>query len=478
MSMKIKDIKGKKIAVMGLGLHGGGIGAVKFLAKHGAKLVVTDIKPSQELQKSTDKLKGLKIKFVLGQHRLEDFINADLVIKNPGVPNTSKYLLAAKEHHVPIETDMGLFFDWCPAPLIGVTGTKGKSTTASLIAAMLSRAFNDVFLGGNIRTSVLEILPNIDKESLVVLELSSWQLEGIKSHKKSPHIAVVTNIYPDHLNRYTSLKQYIQDKKIIFEFQNKDDFLVLNYDDPVVRNFTKEAKATVYFYSLSSLRQNQNNFLAQPKGQTGAFLVGKRIFFNQDKNEVCQSNDFSLRGKHNFSNLLAAISAAKIYGIPNKAIRQALHHFQTLSGRIESVTEKQGVRYINDTCATIPEATIAALKVLPKIQPVILIAGGAAKGLSFSKLAKVIVKRVKMLILFEGSATPQLEKRVRKEQEKQQRFFKIVPVATMAEAVKAAAAEAETKDIVLLSPACASFGLFQHEFDRGEQFIQEVQKLK
>lgn len=476
--MTIKDIKGKRVTIMGLGLHGGGIGVVKFFAARGARVLVTDIKPASELKTSVDKLKGVKVKYILGQHRLEDFVNTDLIIKNPGVPDTSQHILAAKENKVPIETDMGLFFQWCPAPIIGVTGTKGKSTTASLIAAILSRVYDDVFLAGNIRTSVLEILPDLDKNDLVVLELSSWQLAGLKKHKKSPHVAIITNVYPDHLNRYTSLKDYIQDKKIIFKFQEKDDFLILNFDDQVVRNFAKEAASQVYFYSLSDLTLANNTFFNRSQTKIGAFLKGKRIFFGPDKKEVCQSHDWSLRGKYNFSNLLAAISTAKIYKTSSRSIRQALHRYQGLSGRMELIAEKNSIKYINDTCATIPEATIAGLKAIAKTQNIILIAGGAAKGLSFAKLAKVITQRVKTLILLEGNVTSQLEKKIRKEQEKQKRFFKIMRAKSMIEAVTLARVEAIPSDIVLLSPACASFGLFQHEFDRADQFIREVKKIQ
>jgi len=476
--MEIKDIKGKKVTVMGLGLHGGGLGVAKFFAKHGALVLATDIKPADELEASIEKLKGLKIKYILGQHRLEDFVNTNLVMQNPGVPENSKYLLAAKEHKVPIETDLGLFFDWCPAPIVGVTGTKGKSTTASLIAAMLSRVYDDVFLAGNNRTSVLEILPDIENNDIVVLELSSWQLAGIRSHKKSPQVAVLTNIYPDHLNRYDSLGQYIQDKKVIFKWQKPDDVLVLNYDDNVVRNFAKKARAKVCFYSLTDLALINDHDDLLVRAKIGAFLQGRKIFYGSRKHEVCQSKDFDLRGKHNIANLLAAISAVKVaYQISSRAIRQALRHYKSLTGRLEMVAQKHEVRYINDTCATIPEATIAALKSLNE-QNIILIAGGAAKGLSFQKLAKSIVKRVKILVLLTGSATEQLEKKICKELVRQGKDLKIIVVDSMVKAVNSACQEAASGDVVLLSPACASFGMFKHEFDRGDQFMEAVKSLK
>ena len=216
--MRFKNFKNKKIVVMGLGLHGGGVGVARFFAKQGARVLVTDLRKKAELKESLEKLKDWPIKYVLGKHRSEDFKNQDLIIKNPAVPNQSKYCQIAQRNGIPIETDIGLFFELCPAPIIGVTGTKGKSTTASLIAQILKSAKGGkrpkVVLAGNIRTSVLDQLPRIKKNSRVVLELSSWQLEGLAKHKKSPHLAVMTNFKPDHLNRYQNLKEYFQAKKL------------------------------------------------------------------------------------------------------------------------------------------------------------------------------------------------------------------------------------------------------------------------
>ena len=227
--MELKDFKDKKITVMGIGLHGGGVGVIKFLAAQGAKVFGTDLRKKEELKSSLEALPELDdIEYVLGEHRLNDFTDADMIIKNPGVPEDSKYLTAAKEAGVPIESDIGIFLELCPAPIIGVTGTKGKSTTAALLAHILSAHYPQVILAGNIRQSVLTKLPEITKDTIIVIELSSWQLADAQNHKKSPYVAVITNIKQDHLNRYNNFQDYIKDKKLIFKFQKEKDYLFLN----------------------------------------------------------------------------------------------------------------------------------------------------------------------------------------------------------------------------------------------------------
>ena len=446
--MKLKNFKDKKVTIIGLGLHGGGIGVAKFFSQLGAKVLVTDLRSKEELKESLEKLKGKSIKYVLNQHRPEDFINTDLVIKNPAVPGKSKYLQIAKEHGIPIETDIGIFFELCPAPIIGITGSKGKSTVATLIAKFLARKYPKVVLAGNIRTSVLRKLKKIDKETLVVLELSSWQLAGLKPHGKSPDCSLITNILPDHLNRYRDINEYIEDKKLIFKFQKSKNTLILNYDDEVVRNFAKEAKSEVIYY-----------------GQE----------YETDKLPEIR-NEIQLKGEHNLSNVLAAIAVAKLYNISDKSIKKVLRKFKGIEGRLELVRIINGIKYINDTTATIPEATLAALNSFPLNKQIILIAGGNDKNLNFSQLAEMINKRVKSLILLEGTATDKLQKEMTKSQ------VEIVgPFNDMEQAVSQAQARAEESasggDIVLLSPAATSFGLFRHEFERGDAFIKAVENL-
>ncbi len=441
---------------MGLGLHGGGVGVAKFFVRQGAKVLVTDPKTKKELKDSIDELKGYKINYVLGKHRVGDFKNADLIIKNPAVPKDSKYLKIAKKNKVPIETDIGLFFELCPSKkIIGITGTKGKSTTATLIAKLLKTKYK-VVLAGNIRASVLEELPKVTKDTIVVLELSSWQLEDLKKHKtylpadrKTPHIAVITNIMPDHLNRHKGMQNYIEAKKLIFKFQKPKDFLILNRDDKIVREFGKEAKAKTIFYSK--------------------------------KRAVKYSKYIKLAGEHNLNNISAAITVAKIFKILDSTIKKTLRNFKGIEGRLEFVKEIKGVKYYNDTTATTPEATIVALKSLPhpdvtsgQGKKIILIAGGRDKNLNFKELARVILKKVKVLILLPGTATKKILKEIKAEEAAGLRPVSRRLTKNMKIAVKMAHKNAEKGDIVLLSPGCTSFGLFQHEFDRGEQFKRSL----
>ena len=434
--------KNKKVTIMGLGLLEGGVGVAKFFCKQGADVLVTDLKTKRQLKESIDKLKGLSIEFVLGKHRKEDFINTDLVIKNPGVPADSPYLKIAKKHKIPIKTDVSIFFDLCQTPIIGVTGTKGKSTVATLIYLLLKKKYPKTILAGNIGVSPLEILSkiktyslrsqNLDllrykhinlkltKKSKVVLELSSFELEDLK---KSPHIAVITTLFPDHLNRYKNFREYVAAKKSIFKYQKKNDILILNYDNPEVRKLASEAPSKVLFFRNS--------------------------------------------------NVSAALAVAKIFKISKKDIKKVLSIFKGVPNRRELIATKKGVRYINDTTATTPQSVILAINTFKKRFPnsgIILIAGGLDKNLNYKNLAEEIKRNVSSLILLPGTASKKIKKGLEK-------FDKIYLVKSMREAVKKAARLAQKGNIVLLSPGAASFNLFKNEFDRGEQFKEAVKNL-
>jgi len=459
-----KLFSNKKVVIMGLGLHGGGVSAAKFFLNQGAKVLVTDLKTKKELKESLEKLKGLKIKYVLGKHRKKDFENADLILKNPDVPENSFYLKIAQKNNIPIETDITLFFNYSKAFIVGITGSKGKSTTSVLIYKFLKSKYSQTYLAGNIGLSPLEIISKArDKNAKVVLELSSFALESLKRIKKSPHLAVITTLFPDHLNRYKSFREYIKAKEIIFKYQKRGDKLVLNYDNPILRKFKPCFPSNLYYFSFN-----------KKPPRPGAFVKNEKIFFDNEKKAIISLNEIKLKGKHNLSNILAAVSSAKLFKVPSHSIKSVLRLFKGVENRIEKVALIKGIEFYNDTTATVPEAVISALDFFSQISKkkrLILIAGGMDKNLDYRKLSKEIKKKVHFLILLPGSASQKIEKNIKK----WKKFFK---VSSMEEAVKKAKDLAQKGDIVLLSPGAASFNLFKNEFHRGELFLKFVNKLK
>lgn len=450
------NFSGKKILIMGLGIQGGGVGVARWFLEKGARVTVTDLKTEKELDKSLRELKSLKNKseFVLGRHREEDFLQADLVICNPDVPQNSLYLKICRENNVPVEMDESLFMKLCPRRknIIGVTGTRGKTTTIHLISAILKKAGYHVLMGGNLRgVATLSLLDKITDKSLVVLELSSWQLQGFAQDKISPHISVITNIYPDHLNRYSTMQDYVEDKKNIYRFQTKDDFLVLNKDYNYYNdyNFNKEVEASILWFS---------------------------------KNDIVQlSKQFSLKGSHNLENLAAARAVVKIFKIDDKTITGAIRNFQGVEFRLQEVAEIDSVIYVNDTTSTTPMATVMALRAYEN-QPIILICGGTSKNLPLEELVREIKKRVKALILIEGTGTGELERVMRgirgiREMREKKKLI-LGKLGNLKEAVMTARKIAVKGEIVLFSPGFTSFGMFRNEYERGEKFNEILEQIK
>lgn len=430
--------KNKKVLIAGLGLLGGGVGVAKFFAEAGAKVTVTDLKPTTELKSSLFQLKNFNIRYALGGHREKDFKDHDLIIKNPAIPANSLYLQIAKRAKVPIEMEASIFFLLTPSKnIIGVTGTKGKTTTTLLIGRILTQANYDTVVAGTPQSPILAQLEKVKPQSRIVLELSSWQLESLAPHKISPQIAVLTNIFPDHLNRYKNFKDYIQAKKNIFKFQSKKDFFITSSELELTKELANEAKSMVVFFSKDTLPQN----------------IARHV---------------KLPGAHNLLNISAAYKVSKILGISDELIISALKNFRTIPNHLEVIGKFNGISFINDTTSTIPQASIAAISTIPL--PAILICGGADKELDFGSLCKVINTKVKAVVLLEGTATDKIEKEVEKE--------KIIGrFSNFKKAIKAAFKFAKPGDTVLLSPATASFGMFKNEFDRGEQFKKIVKSL-
>ncbi len=479
------DLGGKRALVMGLGVHGGGLGVARFLVGQGADVTITDLRGPDQLQPSLDALAGLPIRYVLGQHRDDDFRAADLVVRNPGVPRESRYLQIARAAGAAIEMEMTLFFRLCPGPILGITGTKGKTTTTLLTGAMLRQQHPDTVVAGNLRVSALEALPRMTAGTPVVLELSSWQLEGLGEAQLSPQYACVTNISPDHLDSYGSMEAYAEAKKHIFLHQGNDGIVVLNWDDALLRErFALEAPGQVIWFSNGAgpaAYEERYSFY-----RDNCLYWGSR---HQRQGEVIGALDNpNLPGDHNRANIAAAAALAKAFGTRNEAILSALRTFPGVEHRLELVRELGGIRYINDTTATAPEAAVAALHSFDA--PIVLIAGGTDKTLPFDGLARAIVERAKAVVLLAGTATPKLQHELRIENEKLRKasldrfsilnsqFSILGPFDDFARAVAAARGLAAPGEVVLLSPGCASFGMFRNEFHRGEEFRRIVNQLE
>ncbi len=425
--------RGKKITLMGLGLLGRGVSDAAFLAEYGAKLIVTDLKTKEELAPSLRKLKKFKnIAYHLDGHRLEDFRNRDLIIKAAGVGLDSPFIAEARRHKIPIEMSTALFARFSPATLIGITGTRGKSTTTHLLHHLLTSAGKKVFLGGNIKgTATLPLLKKVKPGDSAILELDSWQLQGFGEAKISPHIAIFTNFLPDHLNYYQGNRaRYFADKANIFRFQNRNDFVIC--DAAVSKRIKTKGK----------------KIIAKP---------------------LLPSFSFNLKGTHNRKNAGLAVQTARLLGIPLEDIQRSLPTFSGVPGRLEFVRTVRGIEIYNDTTATTPDATIAGLKALGNKKNIILIMGGNHKNLDMRSLLKLIPRYTKKVILLPGTGTALLPESFKQ---------KSILVGSLKDAVDAAMKNARRGDIILFSPAFTSFGLFKNEFDRGEQFNKIVRRLK
>lgn len=457
------DLRSKRVLIMGLGLQGSGMAAARYASQQGAIVRVTDMQSPDVLAPSVQALDGLPIEFILGEHREEDFIWADIVIRNPGVPRSSPYLLLAQEHGARIEMEIALFFLACPGRIVGITGTRGKTTTSTLIYEILRAQGAPVVLGGNVAgVETLSLLPGITTETLVVLELSSWQLEGLAPHAISPAVAVMTNIYPDHLNTYRDIEEYAEAKANIFRYQSSQGLAIFNYDNAWTRRFGQEAPGRVWFTSIES----GGSFARAAQSPDGPPAQIEPFIFT----------DTPLEGRHNLENILLATTTARLLGVSDEIIAQTVRHFHGVAHRLQEVRVVNGVRFINDSTSTTPVAGRVGIEAFEG--EIVLVAGGNTKHLPLEGWPETIVRRCRDVILLTGSGTDELFPAV---QEEVRRQGKVDPVrgvfSHFDEAMQTAVALAQPGDIVLFSPGFTSFGMFLNEFDRGDQFIAYVQAL-
>ena len=451
------DLRGKRVLVMGLGLQGSGMAAARYVAQQGALVRVTDMKSPEVLAPSVQALAGLPIEFVLGRHREEDFLWAEIVIRNPGVARSSPYLRLAQEHGAQIEMEIALFFLACPGRIIGITGTRGKTTTTTLLHEILRNSGASTVLGGNVAgVETLSLLPLITATTLVVLELSSWQLEGLAPHKISPAVSIMTNVYPDHLNTYNGMEDYAEAKANIFRHQSSADLAVFNYDNPWTRRFGEEAYSTTWFTSIQ---------------RGGSFARGS------DHVEPFVFTETALAGKHNLENILLATTAARLLGVHDAIIHETVQTFKSISHRLDEVRVVRGVHYINDTTSTTPVAGRVGLEAFDA--PIVLVAGGNTKHLPLEQWPATIVQRCRAVVLLPGSGTDELLPALAEETRRQGRETPLHGVFdTLQVAMDAAVALTQPGDVLLFSPGFTSFGMFLNEFDRGNQFVSYVRALK
>lgn len=452
------SISGEKIAVVGLGVTNTPL--AKMLATHGAQVTICDKKSRGEFSEVYDELSQLGISFSLGEGYLDN-LDQNIIFKTPGMRYDIPQLKAAADRGAKITSEMELFFEICPAPIYAVTGSDGKTTTTTLIYEMFKAQGYTCYLGGNIGIALTPIIEEIRPEHKVVLELSSFQLHKMT---RSADTAVITNISTNHLDWHTSMEEYINAKENIFLHQGKTGRLILNKDNSYSERFAKKSKGQVLCFSKTS------------KVENGAYLKDGKILFTDGKTEteIINASDIILPGLHNIENYMTAITA--VWGeVSAENIRKVATTFAGVEHRLEFVREYNGVKYYNDSKATTPTSSRAGLYAFDK--KVILIAGGYDKKIPFDELGNIINERVKTLVLI-GVTAPKIESAVKSSKLYKENEIEILYCKTLKEAVDACKEKAADGDVVILSPACASFDMFKNFEERGEEFKKLVHALK
>jgi UDP-N-acetylmuramoylalanine--D-glutamate ligase len=429
----MQEVRDKRVTVAGLGHFGGQVAAARWLVEQGARVLVTDKATPDKLADSIKQLDGLPIELRLGEHRVEDFTRAGLIVASPAVPLSNEFLRAAREAGVPITTEIRLFIERCPATILGVTGTKGKSTTCALLGRMLERRFT-TFVGGNIGRSLLPELGRIDKTHLVVLELSSYMLEHLGAMRWSPHVSVVTMLAADHIEWHGSLAGYLDAKKNIVRYQRPDDVAVLNEENPQAIALAQETRARVVPFGVE----------------------GRRPF------------ELLLPGRHNQLNAQAAYAAARVMGVSWDEAQDAARTFPGLPHRLEMVHESGGVRFYNDSIATIPEAAIAALDSFPA-KRVIQIVGGYDHHLPITAMCNALVDRAKAVLCIGKTGEQIADLLAGSPHTSAAAVYRCGDLPT---AVRLAKKIATPHDIVLLSTGYKSYDQFANFEERGEAFAR------
>ena len=447
------DVHNKRVLVVGLGKSG--VASALFLKEHGARVTVSDTKSPEELRDEIPVLLDHGIAVETGGHGERTFRGQDLIIVSPGVPVDAPPLVQARAAGEPVIGEIELAAQNLPGPIVAITGSNGKTTTTTLTGDILRACGFPVAVGGNIGTPAISLVREAERDTLVVLEVSSFQLETIQTFR--PKVAVILNITPDHLDRHRTFQTYVDAKARIFENQTASDFAVLNEDDPTCRTLSDRTRAQVFWFSRKK------------EVPRGAYVREGQILFRDTsgQREIMLVSEIPLKGAHNVENVLAGVCAGALMGCEPGQIRQAIQNFKAVEHRLEYVATIKGVDYFNDSKATNVDATIKALESFPK--NIHLILGGKDKGGDYTVLNDLLRERVKRVYTI-GAAAEKIESHIKGAAE-------IVHAVTLDNAIRRAAAAAQPGDIVLLAPACASFDQFQSYNHRGRVFKEVVHSL-
>ncbi len=449
------DLSNKKVMVVGTGISG--IGAVSLLNKAGADVILYDSNEKLDVKEVEKKLDGCKAQIIIGKldENITDIV--DLLVISPGVPIDSDIVLKFKRENVPVWGEIELAYNFDKGEVVAITGTNGKTTTTALVGEIIKAYEPQTFVVGNIGNPYTKEVLKSSEKSYTVAEISSFQLETV--HKFHPIVSAILNITPDHLNRHHTMECYAQTKEMISYNQNRKDVCVLNYDDEILREFGKKCSAKVVWFGRIN------------KPEVGAFLEGDIIKYTDGETvqEMLNVHDMNLIGAHNYENVMAAICIAKAVGVPDDIIVSVVKQFKAVEHRIEFVASKNDVLYYNDSKGTNPEAAVKAIEAMSR--PTILIGGGYDKGSEFDLYVKAFKGKVKKLVLI-GQTSDKIAQTAIK-----YGFTDIIKADSLKEVVDICAREAQPGDAVLLSPACASWGMFDNYEQRGRMFKEYVNAL-
>ena len=448
-------VAGKKVLVFGAGISG--IGAVKLLEEHGAEVIIFDGNPKQEEQKVRARLhEGAKAEIVIGTLPEELLDNLDIVVLSPGVPTDLPIVNAMRDKGIEITGEVELAYSFGKGDVLAITGTNGKTTTTTLLGEIMKNYQEDVFIVGNIGNPYTVAADLMTEKTIAVAEMSSFQLETIKTF--APKVSAILNFTPDHLDRHHTMEAYVEAKKNIANNQTEENWCVLNYEDPLTKEFGENLKTQVLYFS------------SQHKLEKGIYLDnGNIIYRNPEEVLVCHVDELQILGVHNYENVMAAVAMAAVYGVPMDIIRRTVLNFGGVAHRIEYVAEKNGVVYYNDSKGTNPDAAIKAIQAMNR--KTVLLGGGYDKDSEYTEWIEAFDGKVKKFILLGAT-----KEKIAKDAEKCG-FYEYVFADSFEDAVQKAVEAAEPGDAVLLSPACASWDMFPNYEVRGDKFKEIVNAL-